>query len=275
MINFHLGREDILVTSLNENNGHNGFGKVVLFSGRSLSTVYSNPWRQSEVPAFLQEIISTNPSSSQLFGFSIGEAKTDLDGNGFYDLVIGDPGKNAQNSHVYYSKSYIRLIHVNTIPKRVLFTNYSVDPTCPENGYKFCQKINITMENRGIPIIDPFEPDRPPYFQKWNFASYFYVQVKFSKQFVNTPKINTVFVSTKPQNVLFGPHIDKQEAEIFVYGNLSEFFRAKVLVNADTRISSGTLELSKPSNGNPVLAPQISQEIELSIGPVIPQGMIF
>ena len=258
-----------MVTSLSENNKYNGVGKVYLFDGRSLSTVYSNPSRQSEIPAILQEIISMNPVKSQLFGFSIGDAKTDLDGNGFYDLVIGDPGKNAQNSHVYYSNSYIRLIHVDTIPKRVLFTNYGVDPVCPEDGYKFCQKIKITMENKGIPIIDPFEPDKLPAIQKWNFASDFTVRVKFSKQFVDTPKMNTVYVSTKLQYVTFGPQQnDSQEADIFVYGNFPEFFGATMVVNADTRISAGYLRLSKPSNGNPVLAPQISQEIEFSIGPL-------
>ncbi|XP_063717487.1 uncharacterized protein LOC134844636 [Symsagittifera roscoffensis] len=125
------------------------------------------------------------------------------------------------------------------------------------------------MENRGIPIIDPFEPDKLPAIQKWNFASDFTVRVKFSKQFVDTPKMNTVYVSTKLQYVEFGPQQnDSQEADIFVYGNFPEFFGSTMVVNADTRISAGYLRLSKPSIGNPVLAPQISQEIEFSIGPL-------
>ena len=129
------------------NSGYKSSGKVYLYSGLLLSSIYSDPSRQNEEPKPLQEI-SSEPlqensldGSLSLFGFSIGTSRVDLDLNGFADLVVGDPSGNAQNAQVFYANTYIRFIHADTIPKRVLFQTFGVDPDCPYKNYQFCQEI--------------------------------------------------------------------------------------------------------------------------------------
>ena len=237
-----VGREDILVTALTERNENNGRGKVYIFDGRSLSDIFSKSNRQNDYPEILQEIISTTPSKSQLFGFSIGEAKVDLDGNGFYDLVIGDPGKRAQNAHVFYSNNYIRLIHDDAIKKRFRF-DYGVDSSCPvSQNFKFCGKIQVVLQNRGVPIFSQVNRKERPTFKKWNFSKNFTVDVRFTKDQTSN-SLEQIFVWDGITECKFGPNIDTVETAIFLYGNISEFFGAKISIIAETNVS-GNNEIS-------------------------------
>ena len=68
---FVSGGEDILITALNEKNDDGSSGKVYLFSGRSISSVYTYSVYKNDYPTILQ-------ASNQLnkFFFKVNEKLT-------------------------------------------------------------------------------------------------------------------------------------------------------------------------------------------------------
>ena len=181
-------------------------------------------------------------------------------------MVIGDPGKRAQNAHVFYSNNYIRLIHDDAIKKRFRF-DYGVDSSCPvSQNFKFCGKIQVVLQNRGVPIFSQVNRKERPTFKKWNFSKDFTVDVRFTKDQTSN-SLEQIFVWDGITECKFGPNIDTVETAIFLYGNISEFFGAKISIIAETNVSGNNeISLRESYKGKTVLAPLITKDYDFYIG---------
>ena len=253
------GAEDILVTALEEER-EGGVGRVYLYSGRSLVN--------TREPKILQEL---HESGSKLFGFSIGDARTDLDQNGFYDLVIGDPGSQAQKAYVYYAKTFIRLVRYDGMIHRKLFKNHEVDSECPDKdakkkaGVNFCNSIEIVVENKGMIKPNIFQRDEAPEWQPWDFKRDFTLKVRLIKD----PKdLSDFMIHDDPQTVTIkaGGLNEAQKLKFWVYGDLADFYGDNVRLIAETT-TSDAYELAQKFEGDILLSSETVRDAELSVGP--------
>ena len=136
--------------------------------------------------------------------------------------------------------------------------------------------MNFTLENRGINRSDPLWPNRPPKPEKWAFKNSFTIYVHFSKQDVDDEKNKEVLVVDPIFSLYtFGPETNSQNAYFFVCGNISKFFGLKMFIFAHTGMlhRGEKIELNRNYESDTVLASQISQRIDISIGPLADVNM--
>ena len=230
------GCEDILISSLSEKKtDRSAIGKVYLFSGRSIYSLMQNTGRGTGRPEILQEFANTN---TELFGFSIGESRTDLDGNGFNDLVVGDPGKNNQRAYVYYAITTIKLLHSEGIQRKLLPGARKIHKSCPIKNttefFNFCEPFEVTLNNRGVLRKEGANPDTVAKLVPWKFVKPFRIDVSLEKL-----EDSSLFkIYEVPQTVVFDG--TKNESVIFyVYGQIPERYGATIQVRALTTVRDG------------------------------------
>ena len=247
-----------MVTALTEDSK----GKVYLFSGRSLYSIMNSEGTKSQ-PTILQEFENTGTG---LFGFSIGETRSDLDENGFYDLIIGDPAKNNQKAYVYYANTIIRLLQPDGIQSKLIKDKRQIDASCPVDAisedFNFCSPLEVVLENRGV-YRRP-SPEKDEELVPWTFTQDFDIDVSLEKE----PDQQLFKIYGNTQTVTFSG-TKKSTVTFYVYGQIPTIYGATIHLKGLTALSAGsTIKLDKTFEGETLLTPETFKDIDVSVSPL-------
>ena len=216
-------------------------------------------------PTILQEFVNPNTG---LFGFSIGESRQDLDGNGFNDLVIGDPGNDNQKAYVYYANTIIRLIQPEGIQRKLIKEQKIIDKNCPVDRnsieYNFCEPLQVTLSNTGVLRKDDADPDIEAKIVPWSFKNAFDLEVSLEKE----PDTNLFKIFGDKQTVNFDG-TEQKIVTFYVYGQIPPLYGATVHLKALTALASGSvIELEEDYKGETLLSPETLKDLDVSVGPL-------